>query len=131
MGRMTVPKRWGVLPDMYAPRTPEDKRYMMADIKHAVNSVAEGRTRHSCNALPHLLVEPYSEAMYANPDAGFHTYLWEHCKKNSPLSVPDIEQYYRESPLLVRYRVAALKTFLHIVRRTIPLSKRDKQKRGT
>ena len=130
---MRVPAAYNVLPDRDAPRDAEEKREWLKDVNAAILSVSTGAHDYSCIALPPYLRAMYADALFAGAegdrhDVGFHTMLWREINESYTEAVAAGASAYEERhPALVEYRVSALKRFRSIIRRTIPLSKREKK----
>jgi hypothetical protein len=128
---MRVPAAYNVLPDCDAPMDAEEKRGWLEDVDAAILAVSKGWHEYSCIALPQYLRATYADAVFAgaegNPhDAGFHTKLWRELyaqyEQEVFANVRDAQAH-----ALREYRVAALRRFRNIIRRTIPISKREKK----
>ena len=130
---MRVPAAYNSLPTGDAPGTPEDKREWLKDVDNAILAVSTRRHEFSCNALPYYLRATYADALFAgaegNPhDAGFHTKLWRklYAQYEQEVAAGIVES--ASGPGALReYRVAALRRFRNAIRRTLPISKREKK----
>lgn len=127
---MRVPAAYNVLPDRDAPRDAEEKREWLKDVDAAILKVSTGESTYSCNALPSVLRAIYAEAVFTRgDDIGFDTPTWaERYEKYLQVvqhGAPENESYHSR---LRAYRVAALRRFRSIIRRTIPISKRKRGK---
>jgi len=127
---MRVPAAYNVLPDRDAPRDAEEKRGWLEDIDTAIREIEEHVVHYTCNALPRHLTYLYREALMAGTDGdyknvGFDTDLWRKLYERYTEAVAaGASSCEARHPMLVEYRVSALKRFRNIVRRTLPLSKR-------
>jgi len=130
---MRVPAAYNVLPDRDAPRDAEEKREWLKDVDAAILAVSTRWHEYSCIALPQYLRATYADAVFAgaegNPhDAGFHTKLWRELYAQYEQEVAaGIVESASGPGALREYRVAALRRFRNIIRRTIPISKREKK----
>ena len=128
---MRVPVAYNVLPDRDAPRDAEEKREWLKDVDAAILAVSTRWHTYSCIALPQYLRAMYADAVFAgsegNPhDAGFHTKLWRELYAQYEQEVAaGIVESASAPGVLKEYRVAALRRFRNIIRRTIPISKRE------
>lgn len=127
---MRVPAAYNILPDCDAPRDAEEKRGWLEDIDTAIKEIEQDIVHYTCNALPRYLRYLYKDALRAGRDGdhmnvGFDTDLWrklyERYQEAVAAGASSCEAHH---PVLVEYRVSALKRFRSIVRRTLPLSKR-------
>lgn len=130
---MRVPAAYNVLPDRDAPRDAEEKREWLKAVDAAILAVSTGRHEFSCNALPYYLRAIYADALFAGAegdphDAGFHTMLWRKLYAQYEQEVAaGIAKLAVNHGALREYRVAALRRFRNIIRRTLPISKRKKK----
>lgn len=130
---MRVPAAYNVLPDRDAPRDAEEKREWLKNVNAAILSVSTGAHDYSCIALPPYLRAMYADALFAGAegdrhDVGFHTTLWRSLYAQYEEEVAAGTVASEADPGALReYRVAALKRFRSIIRRTIPISKREKK----
>lgn len=127
---MRVPAAYNVLPDRDAPSTPDDKREWLKDVDAAILAVSTGTHEFSCNALPPYLRPIYADALFAGAeddrhDVGFHTMLWRKLYAQYEQEVAaGIAKSVANHGAFREYRVAALRRFRNIIRRTLPISKR-------
>lgn len=130
---MRVPAAYNSLHTGDAPDTPEDKREWLKDVDAAILAVSTGGHEFSCNALPQYLRAMYADALFAGAegdphDVGFHTMLWRKLHAQyAQEKVAGIAKLAAIHGPFREYRVAALRRFRNIIRRTIPISKREKK----
>ena len=128
---MRVPAAYNVLPDRDAPMDAEEKRGWLKNVDAAILAVSTGTHEYSCNALPPYVRLIYADALFAGAegdpdDAGFHTKLWRKLHAQYEQEVAAGTAKSASDPVALReYRVAALRRFRNIIRRTIPISKRE------
>lgn len=131
---MRVSAAYNVLPDRDAPTDAEEKREWLKDVDAAILTVSTGVHEYSCIALPAYLRATYADAVFAGAegdphDAGFHTMLWRTLYAQYEQEVAaGIAKLAVNHGALREYRVAALRRFRSIIRRTIPISKRKRGK---
>ena len=130
---MRVPAAYNSLHTGDAPGTPEDKREWLKDVDAAILAVSTGTHEYSCNALPPYVRLIYADALFAGAegdrnDVGFHTMLWDKLFAQYEQEVAaGIVKSAASYGAFREYRVAALRRFRNIIRRTIPISKREKK----
>ena len=130
---MQVPVAYNVLPERDAPRDAEEKREWLEGVDAAILAVSTRKHEFSCNALPHYLRAIYADALFAGAeydrnDVGFHTTLWRKLyAQYEQEKAAGIATLAANRVPLREYRVAALRRFRSIIRRTLPISKRKKK----
>lgn len=126
---MRVPAAYSTLHTGDAPSTPEQKRDWLAMVDTAILEVSTGQSIYSCNALPQSLRGIYAEAVFGRRnEAGFDTPKWKTLYEEYNRAVRDgasANEWYHHD--LVQYRLAALRRFRNIIRRTLPLSSKKRK----